>query len=349
MNKKATITDVARLAGVGKTTVSRVFNNQELVNVETVDRVMEAARELGYKPSPIARALSSNSSRTISLVVPNVESSTMAEIIRGAMQYLSERDYSLLILDSSENYDKERDYFYLLQERMTDGVIFCHGSAKERMEALRDLMPVVFVESQPLRDDIDRVLVDGVGAFRCLFSYLLDQGFREDEIAIVYGKDDSFSRLRIKQCEQVLGEMNITLNPDNVLFSNWRAEDGYESMKSLLNQQAKTNQNKQTNNSNYPKVVIYLSDVMALGGMRAVCDAGLSVPSDVSVVGFNDARFSAFYQPSLTTLDYRPEQLGIAAARQILNRLRSPELSVQVDVLSTELLVNESVKIKKNI
>lgn len=337
MNKKATITDVARLAGVGKTTVSRVFNNQELVNVETVDRVMEAARELGYKPSPIARALSSNSSRTISLVVPNVESSTMAEIIRGAMQYLSERDYSLLILDSSENYDKERDYFYLLQERMTDGVIFCHGSAKERMEALRDLMPVVFVESQPLRDDIDRVLVDGVGAFRCLFSYLLDQGFGEDEIAIVYGKDDSFSRLRIKQCDQVLGEMNINLNPDNIIFSNWRAEDGYESMKSLLNQ------------TNHPKVVIYLSDVMALGGMRAVCDAGLSVPSDVSVVGFNDARFSAFYQPSLTTLDYRPEQLGIAAARQILNRLRSPELSVQVDVLSTELLVNESVKIKKNI
>lgn len=347
MNKKATITDVARLAGVGKTTVSRVFNNQELVNVETVDRVMAAARELGYKPSPIARALSSNSSRTISLVVPNVESSTMAEIIRGAMQYLSERDYSLLILDSSENYDKERDYFYLLQERMTDGVIFCHGSAKGRMEALRDLMPVVFVESQPERSDIDRVLVDGVGAFRCLFSYLLDQGFREDEIAIVYGKDDSFSRLRLKQCEQVLGEMNINLNPDNVLFSNWRAEDGYESMKSLLRQQTK--QIKATNNSNHPKVVIYLSDVMALGGMRAVYDAGLSVPGDVSVVGFNDARFSAFYQPSLTTLDYRPEQLGIAAARQILNRLRSPELSVQVDVLSTELLVNESVRIKKNI
>lgn len=337
MNKKATITDVARLAGVGKTTVSRVLNNQELVNAETVDKVLEAARELGYKPSPIARALSSNSSRTISLVVPNVESSTMAEIIRGAMQYLSERDYSLLILDSSENYDKERDYFHLLQERMTDGVIFCHGSAKERMEALRDLMPVVFVESRPVRSDVDRVLVDGVGAFRCLFSYLLDQGFREEEIAIVYGKDDSFSRLRIGQCEQVLLEMNIRLNPDNVLFSNWRAEDGYESMKLLLKQ------------TNYPKVVIYLSDVMALGGMRAVYDAGLSVPGDVSVVGFNDARFSAFYQPSLTTLDYKPEQLGIAAARQVLNRLRDPELSVQVDVLSTELLVNESVKIKKNI
>lgn len=334
MNKKATITDVARLAGVGKTTVSRVFNNSGLVNVETVERVMAAAEQLEYKPSPIARALSSNSSRTISLVVPNVESSTMAEIIRGAMQYLSERDYSLLILDSSENYDKERDYFHLLQERMTDGVIFCHGSAKERMEALRDLMPVVFVESRPVRSDVDRVLVDGVGAFRCLFSYLQNQGFGEDEIAIVYGKDDSFSRLRLKQCEQVLVEMNITLSPDNVLFSNWRAEDGYDSMKVLLNK------------TKHPKVVIYLSDVMALGGMRAVCDEGLSVPGDVSVVGFNDARFSAFYQPSLTTLDYKPEQLGIAAARQILNRLGNPELSVQVDVLSTELLVNESVRIK---
>lgn len=335
MNKKATIMDVARLAGVGKTTVSRVFNKPEQAGAETVEKVMAAAKELGYKPSPIARALNDTKSRTISLVVPNVESSTMAEIIRGAMQYLTERNYSLLVLDSSENYDTERDYFYLLQERMTDGVIFCHGSAKERMEALRDLMPVVFVESRAKRSDIDLVLVDGIDAYRKLFTYLLSSNFLMEDIAIVYGKEDSFSRLRIGQCEQVLEEMKIKLSPNNVLYSNWRAEDGYESMKVLLGRDKK------------PKVVIYLSDVMALGGMRAAHDLGLVVPDDISVVGFNDARFSTYYQPSLTTLDYQPEQLGIAAAKQILNRLKNPELPIQVDILTTELLINESVKEKK--
>lgn len=324
--------DVARLAGVGKTTVSRVFNKPEMAGKETVEKVMAAARELGYRPSPIARALNDTKSRTISLVVPNVESSTMAEIIRGAMQYLTERNYSLLVLDSSENYDTERDYFHLLQERMTDGVIFCHGSAKERMEALRDLMPVVFVESRAKRSDIDQVLVDGIDAYRKMFSYLLANGFLMEEVAIVYGKEDNFSRLRIGQCGKVLEEMGLELNPDNVLYSNWRAEDGYDSMKVLLGRLKR------------PKVVIYLSDVMALGGMRAAHDLGLNVPDDVSVVGFNDARFSAFYQPSLTTLDYKPEQLGIAAAKQILNRLKNSELPVQIDILTTELLINESVK-----
>lgn len=332
MSKKATITDVARLAGVGKTTVSRVFNTPSLAGAETVEKVLSAARELGYKPSPIARALSANRSRTISLVVPNVESSTMAEIIRGAMQYLSDRDYSLLVLDSSENYARERDYYDLLQERMTDGVIFCHGSAKERMEGLRDLMPVVFVESGARRSDIDRVLVDGIGAFRGLFSYLLSLGFSLSEVAVVYGKDDSFSRLRLGQCEAALKEMGTLLKSEFVLFSNWRAEDGYETMSALLKLPLR------------PKVVIYLSDVMALGGMRAVHDAGLSVPLDVSVVGFNDDRFSAYYQPALTTLDYRPEQLGIAAAEMVLRRLEEPDVPVSTRFFETELKVRESVK-----
>lgn len=335
MNKKATINDVARLAGVGKTTVSRVFNTPELAGSETVKRVLDAARSLGYKPSPIARALNDTKTRTISLVVPNVESSTMAMIIRGALQYLTERGYSLLVLDSSENYATERDYFYLLQERMTDGVIFCHGSAKERMEALRDLMPVVFVESEAVRDDIDQVLVDGVDAFKKLFSYLMYQGFLVEDIAVVFGKDDSFSRLRQRQCSKVLEEMGLELSPSNVIFGNWRVEDGYEAMKALLALRKR------------PRVVVYLSDVMALGGMRAAHDLGFKLPEDLSVVGFNDARFSAYYQPSLTTLVYKSDELGVIAARQILNRLKNPDLPVQKDVLLTDMQIRESVISKK--
>jgi DNA-binding LacI/PurR family transcriptional regulator len=200
------------------------------------------------------------------------------------------------------------------------------------MEALRDLMPVVFVESESHREDIDQVLVDGIDAYRKIFSYLSAKGFMMEDIAIVYGKEDSFSRLRISQCDAVLNEIGTSLRGENVIYSNWRAEDGYESMKVLIGREKK------------PKVVIYLSDVMALGGMRAAHDLGMIVPDDISVIGFNDARFSAYYQPSLTTLDYKPEQLGIAAARQILNRLKNPELPVQTEILTTELQIRESVK-----
>ncbi|MEI7885327.1 MAG: LacI family DNA-binding transcriptional regulator [Clostridia bacterium] len=335
MTKKATINDVAKKAGVGKATVSRVLNTPHLVGKETLVKVMEAAKELGYKPNPIARALNNTRTRTVSLVVPNVESSTMAEIIRGAMQYLTEREYSLLVLDSSENYATERDYFHLLQERMTDGVIFCHGSAKERMEALVTIMPVVFVESMPKNSAIDRVLVDGAEAFRKMFRYLLACGFKED-IAIVYGKEDSFSNLRREQCELVLAEFKLNITPNNLHYGNWRPEDGYQSMIDLLAQK------------NRPKAVIYLSDVMALAGMRAAVDLGLYLPEDLSIVGFNDARFSAYYQPALTTLDYQPYKLGVEAARQILNRLEQPNLATQICLLDAALHIRESVRTKKN-
>ncbi|MDD2371058.1 MAG: LacI family DNA-binding transcriptional regulator [Firmicutes bacterium] len=336
MNKKATITDVARLAGVGKTTVSRVLNTPELAGIETVKKVLSAVKTLDYKPSPIARALNDTKSRTISLVVPNVESSTMAEIIRGAMQYLTERNYSLLVLDSSENYATERDYFCLLQERMTDGVIFCYGSAKESMEPLRDLMPVVFVESSSIRDDIDQVLVDGIDAFHKLFEYLSSCGFKQEEIAIVFGKDDRFSRLRFQQCQRVLDELGMKLSSGHIIFNNWRPEDGYDAMKELLAQEMP------------PEVVVYFSDVMALGGMRAAHDLGLNLPEDISVLGFNDVRFSAYYQPSLTTLEYKPEQMGIAAAKQILNRITNSDLPVQKDIFMTDLQIRESVRNQNN-
>ncbi len=333
MTKKATINDVAKKAGVGKATVSRVLNTPHLTGKDTLAKVMAAAKELGYKPSPIARALNNTRTRTVSLVVPNVESSTMAEIIRGAMQYLTEREYSILVLDSSENYATERDYFHLLQERMTDGVIFCHGSAKERMEALSTIMPVVFVESMPKNPAIDRVLVDGTQAFRKMFNYLLACGFKRD-IAIVYGKEDSFSNLRREQCELVLAELGLSIASENIRYGNWRPQDGYISMQELLAQK------------NRPEVVIYLSDVMALAGMRAAADLGLSLPADLSIVGFNDARFSAYYQPALTTIDYQPYKLGIEAAKQILARIEQPDLPTQSCLLEAALHIRESVRAK---
>ena len=196
-------------------------------------------------------------------------------------------------------------------------------------------MPVVFVESSTIRKDIDQVLVNGIDAFHKLFEYLNSCSFQQEDIAIVFGKDDSFSRLRHQQCQKVLDEMNMNLSPGNIIFKNWRAEDGYEAMKELLAQKRR------------PKVVVYLSDVMALGGMRAAHDLGFKLPDDISLVGFNDVRFSAFYQPSLTTLEYKPDQMGIAAAKQILNRLKKPDLPVQTDIFMTDIQIRESVRDQK--
>ena len=175
---------------------------------------------------------------------------------------------------------------------MTDGVIFCHGSAKERMEALSTIMPMVFVESMPKNPAIDRVLVDGTQAFRKMFNYLLACGFKRD-IAIVYGKEDSFSNLRREQCELVLAELVLSIASENIRYGNWRPQDGYVSMQELLgqkNQMIKQNDTlsqQQFENTFFQLLTLYNSIVNSLDIRKRDTKAVINSGRDCFEVFYN--------------------------------------------------------------
>lgn len=143
--KKQTINDVARLSGVGKATVSRVFSGSPLVSEATRERVLETAREIGYHPNPVARALTTAKTGNITIVLPSLQSFVMSQIVRGAMFAANKNGYSLFVLDSGEDSDKSgADYSDLLHEHASDGVIFCYESARQQMESVSLRRPVLF-------------------------------------------------------------------------------------------------------------------------------------------------------------------------------------------------------------
>jgi LacI family transcriptional regulator len=323
-----TIIDVAKLAGVAKSTVSRAFASPKLVSEKTYVKVMSAAKELNYIPNPIARALNVASTKTITMVIPNIESIIMTSIIRGCMHGLSQKGYSLLVLDSSENYGEEIDYTHLMNSSLTDGVIFCYGSAKTTTSKVKQSLPIVFIELDEDDPQVDTIAIEFYTGIVQLLQHLKGLGHRK--IAFALGKKDIFSIGRQKLIKKALSYECLKIPKEYFYFNNWTLEAGYEAMKGLLSLKER------------PTAVIYISDFMAMGGIRAAIDTGLKVPEDISIIGTDDSLTSAYTHPQITTLCYSPYELGILAGETMLNRILNPEQERVKKTLPVTLTIRES-------
>jgi DNA-binding LacI/PurR family transcriptional regulator len=287
LTKKITIKDVAALAGVAKSTVSRAFASPRLVSNETYLKVMEAAKKLQYVPNPLAQALSVSSTKNITIVVPNIESITTAGIVRGCMHYLNQYGYSLLVLDSSEDYNLELDYTNLLEKKLSDGVIFCYGSAKQVMTKMKHRFPIVFVEIVPEDPEVDYIAMDFRSGIAKIFKHLLD--LKHQRIAVIFGRNDDYARNRLNTILAVAPEYNLEFPKEYLHFSNWTLQDGFEAFREIMSTKVP------------PTALIYISDLMAFGGLKAAAELGYKVPADITIIGTDDSPTSAYTRSTCRT------------------------------------------------
>jgi len=312
--KKQTINDVARLSGVGKATVSRVFSGSPLVSETTREKVLETAREIGYRPNPVARALTTARTGNITIVLPSLQSFVMSQIVRGAMFAANKNGYSLFVLDSGEDSDKSgADYSNLLHEHASDGVIFCYESARQQMESVSLRRPVLFLESTPTKESLDCIRTDNRTGMRLLVEHLSELGHRR--IAAVFGRRSAYSENRYIHFIAAMEGVGLPVTEDQLLFSNWAIEDGYRDFRSLM----------ELPFSSRPSAIIFISDFMATGALRAAADMGIAVPNEVSIAGTDDAETSAFLIPKLTTLGFDPHGLGEKSVEQLIRRIQYPD------------------------
>lgn len=331
--KKYTINDVARVSGVGKATVSRVFSDSPLVSDATRKKVRAVAKEMGYRPNPIARALTTSKTRTITIVVPNIRSFVMAQIVRGAMHSAGRKGYSLFVLDSGEDTDrggKIPDYAALLQDHASEGVIFCHESAGEGAKGLCGSQPVLFLEHAPGEHQVDAIHTDNRLGMELLVNRLVEMGHRR--IAGVFGKRGDYALSRYEHFILALEKLNLPVREPLLRFSNWGIDDGYKAFNDLMS----------LSSDDKPTALVYVSDFMAMGGLRAAVDLGISVPDDVSIAGTDDAATSSFLIPRLTTLSYDPYMLGSRAADMMISRIENGNQELQRVVLPVSLKERES-------
>lgn len=331
MSGKASINDVARLARVSSQTVSRVANDSPLVRPETKERVIEAMRQLGYTPNHAARALRVGTYKTIGVIAHRFARSGEALTVESIVRAAEHADYATTLVQISEpGIEGLQQAVERLSTQGVDGVIIVRsGSVTGRDLKLPPGFPIVAADSA-LRGEFPTVTGDQVGGTRTAVRHLLDLGHKN--VFHVSGSADATpSHDRHKAWEEALLEERI--EPWPAWAGNWSAQSGYEAGQYV---------------AQHPEItaVFCANDEMAFGLLRALHEADVQVPEDVSVVGFDSIMLSEFATPPLTTVAIDYDAMGARLFELLLQEIRGSvsrqDGEAETVLLPTKLLVRET-------
>jgi len=331
MSQQVTLEDVAKVAGVHKTTVSRALNSstRSIVNSQTARRIIEAAETLGYVPNLTARSLRVQTTMTVGVVIPDLTNAIFPPMVRGIESYLSKHGYTVLLADTDESPDAEGLAITSLLERRVDGFIVATGTEEDLAIAkLFDLgTPVVLVNRGAGNVPCPLVTGDNVAGIYAVVAHLKDLGHR-DIVHLAGPTNVSTIRTRTEAFRRACQDAG--LNGRVVGTAVLRADAGEEAMDSLL-----------TEGLNFTAVVA-ATDLLALGVLRSLRRHGLVCPDEVSVVGFNDMPFSEEFGPGLTTVRVPLAEMGEEAARLLVRTLGGEVLAPRVLTMPVALVKRNS-------
>jgi LacI family transcriptional regulator len=294
--------------------------------LELRERVLEAMRVLDYQPNRLARSLRSGKTHTFGIIVSDNTNPFFAEIIRGIEDTSFEHGYSLILCNSDTNLAREKHYIDLLTEKQVDGILFmAAGDSADHLRALQDRQfPVVVVDREIADIPIDTVLADNVHGAWLATQHLIDLGHQRIG-CITAPASLPLSADRIDGYRKALLEADIVVEEDIIVPGNFNLGGGYRATQRLLAL------------DNPPTAVFSANDLMAIGAICAASEAGRNVPTDLSVVGFDDIPLASYSNPPLTTVTQPIYDMGVAATAMLLERLSDPDLPPRRKMLPTEL------------
>ncbi|MBN1535425.1 MAG: LacI family DNA-binding transcriptional regulator [Anaerolineales bacterium] len=328
---KVTIFEVAAEAGVSFATVSRVINNDVHVKPETRQRVLKTMQRLGFVANRQARSLAGGKSNTIGLLVPDLGTAYIGEIIRGIDTELSWSDLDLILYTTHRTAAKEANYVANLAHGMVDGLLLVlPRNPVDYIETLTlRKFPFVLIDHQGTAENCPAVgATNWQGAYTAT-EYLIQLG--HERIGFITGSMDlGCSEDRLKGYRSALRTHHIPDKPELVYEGDFFQPDGYAGACALLDLE------------NPPTAIFASNDVMAMGVLDAVRNRGQRIPDDISVVGFDNIPQSAMVYPPITTVQQPLEQMGRVAAQMLINILKKNEKESNRIELPTELIVRSS-------
>jgi LacI family transcriptional regulator len=326
-----TIREVADAAGVSIATVSRVLNNTpHHVSEGTRQRILTVADEMGYRPNLAARSLRTERSSTIGIITDNIDSPHTTMMIRGIQDRVKEEGYICVVISADWDPKNEREAIHDLASRSIDGIIFAetwHRSANEILELSNK--PFVFVHRQFASEHPYSVTPDEIYGARLATGHLVDLGHRR--IAYINGPVEFYaSSDRLRGYAEELAEHGIAYDPALVTRGDWQVESGYAGAVELLAAEPR------------PTAIFAGNDLMAAGAMYAIFDAGLRVPQDVALVGYDNREIARIFRPSLTTVTLPLYGMGQASAQMLLDMLAGKEQLHEEIKIRGRLIIRES-------
>jgi LacI family transcriptional regulator len=330
----STMRDVAEEANVSITTVSHVINGTRFVSEELSNRVQKAMKKLNYRPNILARGLRVGKTNTIGLIVPDNSNPFFAEIARVVEDVGFDSGYSVILCNSDGDLDKELSYIDVLLAKQVDGVIFIASSSQtEHLSLLiRNDLPMVVADRESPNLDVDCVLVDNFRGGYEATRYLLELGHRR--IGCIAGPSDlTPSAERVGGYRQALSEFGVPVDEELIVRGDFHFEGGKKAMHKLISL------------PNRPSAVFVCNDVMAIGAMGIARSAGLKIPDELSIVGFDNIIHSSVTWPPLTTVAQPIEDLAQMSTELLLQTISgSRGAEKKRIVLETELVIRDSCK-----
>lgn len=333
-----TLRDVARRAQVSVRTVSNVVSGYEHVSEKMRERVRAAIDDLGYRPNPVARTLRTGRTGVLALVVPEIDVPYFSELARDVIRAAAEFGYRVMIDQTGHDHDRERELL-VGDERsvLFDGILFSplltRAEILEMGEATR--MPLVLLGEHDFDGRFDHVAIDNVRAAHDAVSHLLSVG-RTRVAAIGAQPEETYAtpQQRTAGYEAALHEAGLEPLPDLTLPSaHYGRADGYAAASALLERRP------------LPDAIFCYSDLLAMGAMRAIFDAGLSVPDDIAVIGIDDIEEGAFARPSLSTVSLDTPFIAREAVGRIVARIEDSDIPAEQIIAPHRLLPRESTAV----
>ena len=333
--KPITIKDIAEKLNISVSTVSRALKDNHEISAQTRKAVQDLAKELGYKPNPIAVALKTHKSYSIGVVVPQIVSTFFATVVREIEDMADSYGYNVLVMSSNESMAKEKKNVDVLLANRTDGIIlsFTHETDNyEHVKMIQNLgIPLVLFDRTTNELEVSKVVTDSMAGGFLATQHLISEGCRK--IALLMGPGHVNSGGNRKEgYERALAANNVPIRPEYICrCADFSMEAGKEAALKLLSLPVR------------PDAFFGISDDLAIGAMEAIKEKGLSIPQDVAIVGFSNTKRSRYMTPTLSTINQFPERIGKAAAyilfEQIIN---SKYAKIKKEVVPCELIVRDS-------
>jgi len=323
--------DVAEMVGVSKQTVSAVINNKPGITKETRDRVLAAIEELDYHPDSIARSLATGRTNTIAFIASDVSAPFIGTLAVAAEDYTYSCEYSLALYNTHDDVRREAAYFTAAVQRGVDGVLFISATDQNTgSDILRATgIPSVAIDRVPVSYCGPSVTLDNLETGRLAAEHLLSLG--HSRIAHINGPQTVLmSRERLQGFQQVIESQGALSRLHAETAENWDYQAGYDAMQRVL-----------ANGSN-PTAVFAAGDALAIGAMRAIREAGLCVPEDISMVGVDDLDIAAFQNPPLTTIRQSINELAVLGLQLLFDILDGKEPKQTKIVMEPVLVVRQS-------
>ena len=327
---KTTIKDIAQITGVSITTVSQILNNKgQRFSEDTRQRVLKAVKDHDYNPDYFAQNLIKRESKTIGMIVPDVTDLFFSKVIEGVEAYLTKKDYMILLCNSNHSHEMEKSYIKQLLNRSVAGIILASPNSLEIETSLQSSPYLLIDRGLNTRAEGNLLVKEYEGSYESV-QYLVNNGHKS--IGMLTNELGYYEMSeRYEAYRQCLTDNQISFQSEWIEDGPVTIEGGYEAAKRLLKRTKVT-------------ALCCGNDQMAIGAYRAAYELGLTIPDDLSVIGFDDLEISSYLNPPLTTVAQPAFEIGYTAATYLFQSIKNPGVKIPNKTFETEFIVRGSTQ-----